>query len=225
MSTVKKLIIKDILALKAYDKLIYITFVMAVIFTFLGFFDESMSKVTYAGIALPISILGGLANSILYEEEKANSDSYILTFPVNRRDVILGKYLFNIVLIVIGAIIVSLIALVCIMFFPLNITSTFTVMLIFGGASNLLFILKTPLVYKYGMEKANNIFMIILFALLSITPVILLSIKSVDPDYKQSIEILSNIVGYIPIISIVLLIIFNIVSYKVAYRVYLKREF
>ena len=35
---------------------------------------EKMEMVTYVGITLPISILGGLASSILYEEEKATEE-------------------------------------------------------------------------------------------------------------------------------------------------------
>ena len=102
MDTIKRLIIKDLLALKSYKRLITMVFGMAIVFTFLGFYDKQMAMVTYTGLALPISILGGLANTILYEEEKANSDAFILTFPVNRKDIVLGKYLLNITLLLIG---------------------------------------------------------------------------------------------------------------------------
>ena len=96
MNVIKKLIIKDIIALKAYKKLITMTFIMAVFFTFIGFIDKKMEYVTYAGIALPISVLGGLASSVLYEEEKANADSYIMTFPLNRKNIV-KNYVNNLI--------------------------------------------------------------------------------------------------------------------------------
>lgn len=225
MNTIKNLIIKDILALKAYDKLIYTSLGMALVFTFLGFFDPAMSKVTYAGIALPVSVLGSLSSSILYEEEKANADSYMLTFPVTRKDVVLGKYLYNLTLIGLGIVAIAIIAAICIIFCPLSISNVILITILFGSATNLLFIIKTPLVYKYGTEKANNIFMIILFAILSLAPVILLTIKSIDPDYKNSVSILTGMLPYIPVVSIILLIIFNIISYKISYKIYMKKEF
>lgn len=224
MNIIKKLIIKDIIALKSYKKLIISMFIMAVFFTFLGFIDKKMEYVTYAGIALPISVLGGLAGSVIYEEEKANSDSYIMTFPVNRRDIILSKYMFNLVLIFAGATVVSLISIVCKMFLPLDIPKTLYVMLVFGGCTNLLFILKTPLVYKYGTEKANNIFMIILFAILSIAPVILLFIQKNDPNFTYTTDILSRYIQFIPLVAFILLVIFNIISYKKSYKIYLNKQ-
>lgn len=224
MNTINKLIIKDILALKSYNRIITTMLIMAVIFTFLGFVDKEMINVTYAGIALPISVLGGLANSILYEEEKANSDSYILTFPVTRKDVVLAKYLFNIALIIMGLIIVMIISFICKIFFPLNLTRVISVVTIFSSATNLFFILKAPFVYKFGTEKANNILMIILFAILSIAPVILLGIKSIDPTFEKTVEILSSLIPYIPLFGTILIVLFNYISYKSSYKIYLKKE-
>lgn len=224
MNIIKRLIIKDFIALKSYKRLIITALIMSIVFTFLGFFDKQMEMVTYVGITLPISILGGLASSILYEEEKANSDSYILTFPVTKKDVVLGKYLFNIFLIITGFIIVLITSLICKIFLPLNLLRTLFLMIVFGGATNLLFALKTPFVYKYGTEKANSILLIILFAVLSILPVLLISLKSIDPDYKNTIDILNNYISYIPIISIILIILFNYISYKRSYNIYSKRE-
>ena len=225
MNTINNLIIKDLLALKAYKKIIITVFIMAFIFTFLGFIDSEMANVTYAGIALPISVLGGLANSILYEEEKANADSYILTFPVTRKDIVLSKYLYNIVLIIIGLIVVLFISVLCKIFFPLNILKVISVVTIFSSVTNLMFILKTPFVYKYGTEKANNILMIFLFAVLSIVPVILLTIKSFDPNFENLVGILSDFIPYVPIFSITLIVILNIISYKKSYKIYYKKEF
>ena len=225
MDTIKRLIIKDLLALKSYKRLITIVFSLAIIFTFLGFFDKEMAMVTYTGLALPISVLGGLANTILYEEEKANSDSFILTFPVNRKDIVLGKYLFNITLLLIGIIFVVILGFICKLLLPLNVGTTFIIAASFTCATNLLFVLKTPFTYKYGTEKANNIFMVILFAILSIVPVILLSIKSIDPDFKVTVEILSNFIPYLPLIIILGMILINIISFNISYKIYLKKEF
>lgn len=224
MDIIKRLIIKDFIALKSYKRLIITTLVMSIIFTFLGFFDKEMEMVTYVGITLPISILGGLASSILYEEEKANSDSYILTFPVTKKDVVLGKYLFNISLIIVGFIIVLITSLICKIFLPLHLLRTLLLMVIFGSATNLLFVLKTPFVYKYGTEKANSILLILLFAILSILPVLFISLKSIDPEYKNTIDILNNFMPYIPIIGIILIILFNYISYRRSYKIYLKKE-
>ena len=225
MDTIRRLIIKDLLALKSYKRLITIVFSLAVIFTFLGFFDKEMAMVTYTGLALPISVLGGLANTILYEEEKANSDSFILTFPVNRKDIVLGKYLFNITLLLIGIVFVIILGTICKLLLPLNVGTTFLIAASFTCATNLLFVLKTPFTYKYGTEKANNIFMVILFAILSIVPVILLSIKSVDPGFKITVEILSNFIPYLPLIITLSMILINIISFNISYKIYLKKEF
>lgn len=225
MDTIKRLIIKDLLALKSYKRLITMVFGMAIVFTFLGFYDKQMAMVTYTGLALPISILGGLANTILYEEEKANSDAFILTFPVNRRDIVLGKYLLNITLLLIGILFVLILGTICKLILPLNIGTTFLISSTFTCATNLLFIMKTPLVYKYGTEKANNIFMIILFAILSVAPVILLSIKSIDPKFETTTEILSSFIPYLPIIIILVMILLNLISFNISYKIYLKKEF
>lgn len=225
MDIIKRLIIKDFLALKSYKRLILTTLIMSIVFTFLGFIDKEMETVTYVGITLPISILGGLANSILYEEEKANSDSYILTFPVTRKDIVLGKYLYNVALILTGSIIVLTTSLICKLLLPLNIVRVLFIMIIFGSFSNLLFVVKTPLVYKYGTEKANNILMIILFAVLSIVPVILLGIKSIDPEFNNTVEILSKFISYVPLLGLIAIILLNYISYKRSCKIYLNKEF
>ena len=67
--------------------------------------------------------------------------------------------------------------------------------------------------------------MIILFAILSIAPVILISIKSIDPKFETTSEILSGFIPYLPIIIILVMILLNVISFNTSYKIYLKKEF
>ena len=225
MNIIKKLVMKDFLAFKAYKKIIISSIIMSIFFIIIGFADEEMEMVTYAGMALPVSILGGLSNSIMYEEEKANSDSYMLTFPVDRKYVVLSKYIHNILAIFSGIIIVLFIVLLSSLFLPINFIDSLLIILMFSIITNFIYIVKAPFVYKYSTEKANNILLLLMFLILSVISLSLTWLETIDPKFNHTIQLLTPLVSYIPVICFISIIIFNYISYKISYKIYRNKEF
>lgn len=223
--TLYNLIKKDFIALVNYKRLIYISIILAIFFAFLGFYDSTLNDITYVGIVLPVTLIGGLASTVISEEEKALSDSYILTMPVTKVSIIKAKFLYSYSLILTGLIISFLIYLITSLFFNIKLMEVLTMSISFSLLTNVFFIIRTPLIYKYGTEKTNTIIMLFFFALLALAPVLLIFINSIDHDFENTVNILSYLMDYIYLIVIILTIFCNYLSYVISKKIYLKKEF
>lgn len=219
MNTLKGLLTKEIILIKGYKKTLILFIVLAAM---ICFFNDSIT--TFIPIYLPL-VLGMIAlNSFAYDGQ-SNLDRYLLSFPVNKKDVILAKYIYIFSLTVLGAIlgIAFAIALQIIRDSSLlnieDIIST-GVGALFGMM--ILQIFQIPILIKFGYEKGRMVRMLAIVLLVMIAGAISLTqfkITSLSID-----EILNMLKQYGFYIIAVITVLLYILSYKISYNIYKKKE-
>lgn len=215
----KGLIIKDILNLRNYMKqliLVFIFFVAYGIFLKNGVFVGSM-------ITLMLSMQ--VITTMSYDEY-AKWDKYALTMNVNRKDIVLSKYVFFIMSIIIGIVvgIISSSLINIISDSNIGIDEILVTSIMVPCIFAILFCIIIPIVFKIGVEKARVVMMAIFF-----TPTILgfiifkMAEKANIPMPDEAT--LDMIFKFGLIGLIVLTVVFIFISYKISLSIYNKKEF
>lgn len=215
----KGLIIKDILNLRNYMKqliLVFIFFVAYGIFLKNGVFVGSM-------ITLMLSMQ--VITTMSYDEY-AKWDKYALIMNINRKDIVLSKYVFFIMSIIIGIVvgIISSSLINIISDSNVGIDEILVTSIMVPCIFAILFCIIIPIVFKIGVEKARVVMMAIFF-----TPTILgfIIFKMAEkanipmPD-EATLELIFKF-GLIGLI--VLTVVFIFISYKISLSIYNKKEF
>ena len=217
MNVIKGLITKDILQLKTYKRTLII---FIVIFTLTSISGEGgIGKM----LAIMLTLGFGMFSMASFNYDEFNkADRYILTLPLTKKQVVLSKYILVICSTIIGSIIG--ITLGVILTFAINKQVPNIEEIISVGLGGLLGIgiieaIQIPCVYKWGAEK-GRIQMVILTALLGV--IIFVGAKA---NIQLPANNILNIVNtFLPLIFIGLIIIIYYISYKVAYKIYDKKE-
>lgn len=207
------LIKKDFLLIKANSKSMIIVFIIFLMFAFQGTLDVTFI-VPLIGIMLFISTFS-------YDDFN-NWNSYAVTLPNGRKNVVRAKYVASIILTIILCII-ALIVSICVNYIKTNsvnldeIASSLIGTLI---SSSIIISLFYPIVFKFGSTNGR----IMLFAIvLAIGGIGALITKFVDMTYI--INMIDGLEKYlyivIPLISIMLLGI----SYLISNKIYKNKEF
>lgn len=215
----KGLIIKDILNLRNYMKqlvLVFIFFVAYGIFLKNGVFVGSM-------ITLMLSMQ--VITTMSYDEY-AKWDKYALTMNINRKDIVLSKYVFFIMSIIIGIVvgIISSSFINIISDSNVGIDEILVTSIMVPCIFAILFCIIIPIVFKIGVEKARVVMMAIFF-----TPTILgfiifkMAEKANIPMPDEAT--LDMIFKFGLIGLIVLTVVFIFISYKISLSIYNKKEF
>jgi len=207
------LIKKDFLLIKANLKSMIIIFVIYVMLAFQGTFDVTFI-VPLIGIMLFISTFS-------YDDFN-NWNSYAVTLPDGRKNVVKAKYIASIILTIILAI-VSLVIGIGISYTQKNsinldeiISSQMGTML----SSVIIISLLYPIVFKFGATNGRIILFAVVFGIAGIGALIEQFI-----DMTLIINIINGLDSYsliaIPIISVILLGI----SYLISNKIYQNKEF
>lgn len=221
MNVIKGLIIKDILQLKNYKKTL-IVFIL--IFTL-----TSISGTDGTGNMLAIMLtlgLGMFSMASFNYDELNKADRYILTFPLTKKQVVLSKYILVISSTVIGSILGTILGVI--VTFAINKQVSNIEELILAGLGGIFGIglieaIQIPCVYKWGAEK-GRIQMVIVTAFVA-----LLAGGVIFIGEKINIQFTSNNIfdmlsRFLPLGFIVVIIAMYYISYKVAYKIYEKKE-
>ena len=217
MNVIKGLITKDILQLKSYNRTLII---FIVIFTI-----TSISREGGIGnmLAIMLTLGFGMFSMASFNYDEFNkADRYILTLPLTKKEVVLSKYILVIGSTVMGSIIGIMLSYI--VTFAMNKQVPNIEEIISVGLGGLLGIgiieaIQIPCVYKWGAEK-GRIQMVILTALLGV--IIFVGAKA---NIQLPANNILNIVNtFLPLIFIGLIIIIYYISYKVAYKIYDKKE-
>lgn len=215
----KGLLIKDILNLRNYMKqliLVFIFFIAYGIFLKNGVFVGSM-------ITLMLSMQ--VITTMSYDEY-AKWDKYALTMNINRKDIVLSKYVFFIMSIMIGIVvgIISSSLINIISDSNVGIDEILVTSIMVPCIFAILFSIIIPIVFKTGVEKARVVMMAILF-----TPTILVFIifkmaekANIPMPDEATLEMIFKS-GLIGLIVLTILSIF--ISYKISLSIYNKKEF
>jgi len=207
------LIKKDFLLIKANSKSMVIIFIIYLMLAFQGTFDVTFI-VPLIGIMLFISTFS-------YDDFN-NWNSYAVTLPDGRKNVVRAKYIASIILTIILGIISLAISI------GINYTKTNNINLeeiissLMGTilSSVIIISLLYPIVFKFGATNGRIILFIVVFAIAGIGALIA---KFVDMTFI--INMINGLDNYlfiaVPVISIILLGI----SYLISSKIYKNKEF
>lgn len=207
------LIKKDFLLLKANLKTMAIIFIVYLIMIFQGLFDVTF-VVPLIGIMLFISTFS-------YDDFN-NWNSYAITLPNGRKNVVKAKYIASIILTVILAILALLLSVMVDFIKTNGIDLNETISSLMGTVLSSVIIISFlyPIVFKFGSTNGR----IIMFALVfGIAAVVGLIANFVDMSFAINlINKLDNCLYIaIPIISVILLG----ASYLISNKIYQNKEF
>ncbi len=207
------LIKKDFLLIKANLKSMIIIFVIYIMLAFQGTFDVTFI-IPLIGIMLFISTFS-------YDDFN-NWNSYAVTLPDGRKNVVRAKYIASIILTII------LVAVALVIGMGINYTKTNSINLdeiissLMGTmlSSVIIISLLYPIVFKFGATNGRIILFAVVFGIAGIGALIAQCI-----DMTPIINIINGLDNYlfiaIPIISIILLGI----SYLISNKIYQSKEF
>ncbi|PBG42537.1 ABC transporter permease [Clostridioides difficile] len=210
----KGLILKDLLNLKGNIKFILLFIIMFGFMCSLG--DGNVNNF----IGVIIVLCTTMIVSTFSYDDLNKWDSYVLTMPINRNDIVLSKYLTMLIFSFIG-VLVSLIVSVTIGYFKntLILNETLLINALILSISVCFGSLILPLIYKFGTERAR-LLMILCFLVPTLA---LLVFKSILENISSpiSIEIILNTLVYsLPFVAILLFVI----SYFISSKIYSKKE-
>lgn len=221
MNVIKGLIIKDILQLKNYKKTL-IVFILIFTLTSISGTDGTGNM-----LAIMLTLGFGMFSMASFNYDELNkADRYILTFPLTKKQVVLSKYILVIGSTVIGSILGTILGFI--VTFAINKQVLNIEELILAGLGGIFGIglieaIQIPCVYKWGAEK-GRIQMVIVTAFVA-----LLAGGVIFIGEKINIQFTSNNIfdmlsRFLPLGFIVVIIAMYYISYKVAYKIYEKKE-
>lgn len=223
MNVIKGLITKDLLQLKTYKRTL-------IIFIFV-FVITGMEQETTEGIVTTITIMLTLAFGLVSiatfsYDEMAKADRYILTLPLTRKEIVLSKYILVILLTVIGAMLGTL-ASGIISYAMTKEIPNFEDLIgcALGGIIGIALVegIQIPCIYKFGAEKGR----MQIFIVIAIMAFILGGIFFIGEKANISLptsNILNVVSNFLPVILILMPVIIYFISFKIAYRIYIKKE-
>ena len=219
MNRIKGLITKDLLQLKSYRRTLII---FIVVFTMASVTQENKEATSIMFSTLIPLVFGMFAIASFSYDELSKSDRFILTLPVSKKEVVFSKYILVVLFTIIGAVIglaVSIISMI-ILNQTIDVLQIINISLLELLVISLIESFQIPCIYKWGPEKGRiQVFVIIVaFSLLSGGVTYLIQNSNINFE-------LNNIIfKFLPIIIIAMIGIIYYISYRISYKVYLKKE-
>ncbi len=206
------LIKKDFLIIKSNLKLIIAILFVFFIMAMQGQFDISF---------IPPFIVVMLFMSTFSYDEYNKWDSYVVTLPNGRKNVVKSKYIASLILIVFAIIVTILLEFLVGLtgssldfdkFISTLMGSTFAIVLFAS--------IMYPLIFKYGIEKGRiGLFVLVI----GIVGIIGIFQKVFKVDVSLSIISFFNSYWFVTLPLVLITILF--ISYKISEKIYLKKEF
>ena len=159
-------------------------------------------------------------------DEYAKWDKYALTMNINRKDIVLSKYVFFIMSIIIGMVVgvISSTTINQILQSDINMNEIIATSIVVPCIFAILFSIVIPVVFKNGVEKGRIVMMIVLFipAVLVAAIVKISENNNIPMPNGPTFEMIFNF-GLIGVILLTIISIF--MSYKISLSIYNKKEF
>lgn len=215
----KGLLIKDILNMKNYMKQLIL---LLVFFMAYGVF---LKNGTFVGSMITLMLSMQVITTMSYDEY-AKWDKYALTMNINRKDVVLSKYAFFIMSIVIGMVvgIITSITINQIAKLGTGMDEILATSIVVPCIFAILFCIVIPIVFKTGVEKARIVMMAIFFIpAIIVFAFVKIAEKSNIPMPDESVLEMILKFGVVGLIVLTILAIF--ISYKISLSTYNKKEF
>ena len=206
------LIKKDLLIIKSNIRLILVMFLVFFLMSWQGKFDMSFAPAF-------VSIM--LFMSTFSYDEYNKWNAYAVTLPNGRKNVVMAKYVATLILVIISIFVTVLLNIV-IGIINNNVCLEEVISTMSGCFLGIVIIeaIMYPLIFKYGIEKGRIGLFIGSFGIVGMIGLLSKVIKINIPG-----QVLNFINDYFIIMAFVLSIIALGISYKVAEKIYLKKEF
>lgn len=205
----KGLIIKDLLALKKQGKLFLGLFAFYFIYAIALKNISMLSMITVLCVMLPMTTMA--------YDERSKWDKYALSMPISRKTIVLSKYLFSILLDVLGVLIVAVTSTIIVYFSnEMEILEALFMAVLFGAISLLFLSVMLPILFKYGVEKAR--LLIIVIILIPVLFGALIPRLGLKPPSEEMFKLGANL-------SPVILIAILFLSIKLSINIFNKKEF
>lgn len=203
------LIKKDLLLMKTNAKSLLAIFIIYLLMAINGNFDIV--------VMLPLFMMVLLISTFGYDEYN-NWDAYVNALPLERKNIILSKYLTSAILLVCSSIISCIIAYVLTFFYEKSDISH-SLSYIGGCLCGMLITISLmyPLIFKYGSQKGR----IAGFVLIAVSGFVLGLLSKI----KAFSTVVNSFETYFLIAFVVLAILMLIGSYIISVKIYSKREF
>lgn len=219
MNIIKGLIIKDFMNIKSYKTTMIFLIVIFVITSF-----ANNETATFLPMMVTI-IFGMIGVSSFSYDNVSKADKYILSFAT-KKEIVKARYIYILLLSVIGAIIGIIASIILELFKVGNMLELGNILLTILTAILIMIVLQSiqiPIMYKFGAEKGRIVQMV---SILTITTVISGSIvylvKMLPPYSLDDVKVFMQ---YVYIIGIAVIALIYFISYKISYKIYLKKEF
>ena len=215
----KGLIIKDILNLKNYMKQLILVLIFFIAY---GIF---LKNGTFVGTMITLMLSMQVITTMSYDEY-AKWDKYALTMNINRKDIIISKYIFFTISIIIGIVvgITTSIAINQIAKLDTGMNEIIVTSIVVPCVFAILFSIIIPVVFKTGVENGRIVMMLILFIpAILVGAIVKISEKAnITMPSPSNLEILMKF-GVLGLVLLTILAVF--ISYKVSLSIYNKKEF
>ena len=215
----KGLLIKDILNMKNYMKQLIL---LLVFFMAYGVF---LKNGTFVGSMITLMLSMQVITTMSYDEY-AKWDKYALTMNINRKDIIISKYIFFTISIIIGIVvgITTSIAINQIAKLDTGMNEIIVTSIVVPCVFAILFSIIIPVVFKTGVEKGRIVMMLILFIpAILVGAIVKISEKAnITMPSPSNLEILMKF-GALGLVLLTILAVF--ISYKISLSTYNKKEF
>ena len=217
----KGLIIKDLLFLKSTWKNMFILFVGSLLISI------ALGNYLLSLCSLPVMLLSSCINTF-QTDEFYNTESYTLSFPLSRKQIILAKFIFTFIMLLISTLIG------CLIYLGIRYTinpghdglnmEMFKMFFMMEMASLIVDSIFYPVIYKYGCEKSRLVLMSIVMLLLGLAAILSVSVNVYDAniDFQGMLSFVQNYGIYI--VSAIVFV-FLILSYILSYRFYRHKDY
>lgn len=223
MNKIKGLIIKDLLQLKGYKRTLM---VFMIIFILTAITQKSKTEISSMLVIMLTLGLGMFSMATFNYDEMSKADRYILTLPLTKKEVVIAKYVLIISSTIIGSIGGILISIVISLIMKQNIANIMDfVTLGLGGILGIGIVeaIQIPCVYKWGAEKGRIQVFIVTAVVAFVLGGIFHMVEKVNINlpFHNMLDLINQ---FLPIILIVSIVIVNVISYKITYKIYTKKE-
>ncbi len=218
----KGLIIKDFLYLKNTWKNLIVIFIGSLLISI------ALGNYLLVICALPLILLTSTINTF-QTDEFFNTDSYTLSFPFSRKQIITARFLYTFIMIIV-AFFVGLVIYYLIHFIirpnhnGLN-TDMLKYLIMMEGTSLLVDSIFYPIIYKVGCEKSRLVLLSIVMLLLGLGSILSVYINVFNKDFIDFVAIVNFIQKNGVMVLGILVTVATIISYILSNIFYNKRDF
>ncbi len=214
----KALLKKEFLQLKSLWKNYLFSVLM---FSVIGVFTKNIMFVNMSTIILPISVV----LSAFAFDGQSNWDSFALTMPLKREDLVKSKYILYLIILLGLGLFANIINFTLI--YPRSDFELGEIFISYYAVFimiNLMAAIQIPIIVKKGVEKARNSMMIIYFLIFGSIGGLTYLIK--DSINIEVIELFFKTNGIILLmVSLIIQVLFFIVSYKISQNFIKNKDF